>query len=921
MADIYAITNAGFEQAATGWTLGPSASVVTYSNPPEGTHAVQFDGTSGMMEIVHDPVPCLTPNKKITASAMYQQGAAVSGRNPGAVALYWYNSVGDKIGETVGTYISSGSGGQWKKTSVVGDAPVGTASVSVAMKVNRDSTAPSWADSFQWDHKFTGAATLTYPTNGSTYSEGQSVPFRVSVTDSGTVTVASVTYKTATATLGTSTATPFGINVDTLTAGTYDVRAEVTYSDGTVVTTNTNLLNISALPPVEPITREFKASNSYTNLVLGNFKGLAAAMPSVATVTGAELLVDYRIDIVVRTKDVDVAQDQSNLAVPFDITEGATFEVMLLEGEGEYSQVGGTTSVAVPVDAGSFNVTETGLSGEYRYRTYSMPSSTQVVIGSDLTALGAPAMAASDFLRKHVGIKFFPALTSVPAYTSSGDCVFRVKIDKVAVRAYFDAGSVDYYFVSPTGDVIKGTAVATNVLSGDLKLGDASGVMQLSATLDTTGSDPYNEILEGWTIHTGLPHSADNQIGVVAADMKYNGMPNAAIVQNAGTRVEMITANFYGDERLKSVYGVNGVDRAFSFNKSEFYKIYTQEDPSKDMPRHLAYHHAHLALGYGEGRVDVSVVGEPYNFSGVMGASSWGTGDNVTGLLPLSGTLLGVFGSSSVTGLSGTTVDNFATQTISAKMGAVEYTIADMGFPVYANAYGLYTLNQVQQYGDYIGTPLSQDISPWLRPRLTRNVKTGKGVVAAWPVRAKNQYRLSFADGYTLTMTMNNGQQTAPTFSLQKYFRAGYGDNMYNRPAIIPAATSSQLDDNGEERIHIAHMTPIEIIDVGDTPTECPLSFPQASFGTGGSSTIVFSALIDDPQGLLTGHIYEGNTLHVEWGDGTFSRYTVDLNGNLLNDPVPGSTIKYGPVSGEGSIYTLSMTKISCLKWSVPMGI
>src|SRR5690606_37814104 len=131
----------------------------------------------------------------------------------------------------------------------------------------------------------------------------------------------------------------------------------------------------------------------------------------------------------------------------------------------------------------------------------------------------------------------------------------------------------------------------------------------------------------------------------------------------------------------------------------------------------------------------------------------------------LSGTILGVYGTKSITGISGTTVDNFATQTISPNIGATEYTVTDMGFPVHANTYGIYTLSQVQQYGDYMGTPMSVDISPWLRPRLIRKVTSDKEVVCAWPVRSKNQYRLAFSDGYVVSMPLNG--QAVPTFSFQ----------------------------------------------------------------------------------------------------------------------------------------------------------
>lgn len=276
-------------------------------------------------------------------------------------------------------------------------------------------------------------------------------------------------------------------------------------------------------------------------------------------------------------------------------------------------------------------------------------------------------------------------------------------------------------------------------------------------------------ILNGYTVHTHFPPTDENKIADVNATMTYNGLPIYADLYFARTKSKFITANFYGDERMNSMFGVNGVGRAYSYTGEYFYKIYTQPEADLDRPRHVAYHHGHLALGYKEGRVDISVAGEPWNFSGVDGASSWGIGDSVTGMIPLSGTILGIFCDNSITGLSGTTVDNFATQVISPRMGALEYTVVDMGFPVYANSYGIYTLSQTQEYGDYLGTPLSQDISPWLRPRLTIDDNKPASVNLAYPVRSKNQYRLSFTDGYILTMTMNFGQQGAPTFSKHKY--------------------------------------------------------------------------------------------------------------------------------------------------------
>jgi hypothetical protein len=67
-------------------------------------------------------------------------------------------------------------------------------------------------------------------------------------------------------------------------------------------------------------------------------------------------------------------------------------------------------------------------------------------------------------------------------------------------------------------------------------------------------------------------------------------------------------------------------------------------------------------------------------------------------------------------------------------------------------------------------------------------------------------------------MTMNG--QAVPTFSKQKYFYEPSGgwepqEDVYLMPAIVPAAVSSELDDSGEERIHIA---PYEDVVVSKAP-------------------------------------------------------------------------------------------------------
>ena len=822
------IANASFEDGnANGWEIpGGIAYVVgTQDNTPFGTQSLRFTtGTPGLIRMHSAAYVPVVPGKQITASCYYTQGPAPAWRNVGNVLLTWYDENQDSISESVGTIIySTGSNGSvqavgFAKSTVTAPAPDGAAFVRIGMSCNKDRPDYCGVDNFVWDYEEPGATALvTSPTAAGVYAEGSTIPFRASFTVDPSFTVVSSKYivrdvltnDLVAELVPASNTAPWAVNDSSLVAGDYKVTVEFTLNTDEVATSPE--VEFTVGDPPTPDTREYRASNAGTNLVMENFAGIAAAIPSTALVTGAELVVDYELAVLSRSLDRDLAPDAADPDAVFSVVNAGLLEATLLDNEGtSYSVVGAPMTTDVPVLRSDFTLNEEGLSEGYKWAVFESNTAFQAVIGSSTTLFGTTVMAVPDFLDRSVGLRFTPIAGTIPSTSLNGNAAVRIKLNTVRLRVYFDAGSVEYYFKNPAGtEIIKGTLVSANVLSGDLRNGDAAGVLQLSAELDFSGSGQYNRIIDGWTIHSHSPATDANLIGVVDGDMQYNSLPSYAALSTARTRTEIITANFYGDERLNSMYGVNGVGRAFSYNGEDFYKIYTQPDADKDMPRHLAYHHAHLALGYREGRVDISVVGEPFNFDGALGASSWGIGDGVTGMLTLSGTILGIFGSNSVTGLSGTTVDNFATQTISAKMGAVEYTIADMGYPVYANSYGIYTLSQVQQYGDYMGTPLSQDISPWLRPRLVRKDISEKEVIAAWPVRSKNQYRLAFADGYVLTMTVNNGQQTAPTFSKQKYFHDIESGELYDAPAIVPAAISSQLDEGGEERIHIANAQPV----------------------------------------------------------------------------------------------------------------
>jgi len=854
----FQLVNPGFETGNfSGWTYTPIGGTASPSidtaRPFMGQYAALWEGGSGSgheggIELiwVNDAVGTVGPGQSVTASLNIALNDTDASQNRGEVRLMWYDENNSLIGYHAGNLVR-GNNEAWRVSTVTASAPPNAQYVRFGAWTTANAHGDSGVliDNAVWNYQWDNSGSLTSPATGANYVVGDEIPLRVTTQTSAGYSVKLVEYLADGAVIATSNVAPYATNYDGLDIGTYDITARITFSDNSQIVTNAASITVGAAP-VPPETREFKASNSYTFLVAENFQGLGAAIPATAVVTGVEILIDADMEAIIRAKDIGVADPSvARYSAFFDMVQQGRFEVaMFQKGPSAYTMVGSPITSDIVIDRTQFTVAEEGISDGKRY-VHLTGASTAVTIGSETALFGVSPISAPDFINNGIGIRFYPILSPKPAFADSGDGVLRMLLDSFKLRVYFDAGSVEYFFASPDKtQVIKGELVHSYVMDGNFSTADASGVMELLPTLEVVdGTQTY--IGDDWTIHSAYPVNDDNQIGEVAPreqndgiGMSYNGLHVQQAVMDNRSRYQIITNNFYGDPNLEGMYGATGLSRAFAYNGKFFHRIYTQPDPVKDSPRHVAHHHEHLALGFGDGRVDISVVGEPYNFDGSQGASSWAIGDGVTGLLSLSGTILGVFCKKSIWGISGTTVDNFATQVIVPKLGAIEYTITDMGFPVYANAYGIYTLAQATEYGDYLGTPMSQDVSPWLRPRLLRKYTSNKEVVVAWPVRSKNQYRLCFADGYVLSMTLNAGSQSAPTFSFQRYdlhmeepvgpapeilltFNEGEDINVTANDDLIPATWSQDLvimDNNSNILFHVWRAFPgsLDYNGVGD---------------------------------------------------------------------------------------------------------
>jgi hypothetical protein len=354
--------------------------------------------------------------------------------------------------------------------------------------------------------------------------------------------------------------------------------------------------------------------------------------------------------------------------------------------------------------------------------------------------------------------------------------------------------SSTYYFESGANS-LSAVVLDYYVIDGSFEDGDAVVALQIRQPVVNAGASIL-DITTAYDMY--LESSTTTKLGDVTTRMSFNRLPGYPELAEVSSRYEMKSINFYADPDRDAIYGVNGVGRSFTLSGGYLSFIYTQADATLDNPRHIEAHALHLALGFKRGSVQISVAGQPTNFSGLEGASELGIGDYITGLLALSGTTLGVFCEQSIWGILGTTVDNFQTQVIAPNTGCIEYTLADCGQPVYLDNRGVATLATSERYGDFVGQRLSSPVSPWLVPRCRRGL-TGynntAGIACAIPVRSKNQYRVFFNDGEILTMTFLSGGEVDVGFTQQNY-------------GLVPLAWTSEVDFEGTERIFVSHYNP-----------------------------------------------------------------------------------------------------------------
>jgi hypothetical protein len=309
-----------------------------------------------------------------------------------------------------------------------------------------------------------------------------------------------------------------------------------------------------------------------------------------------------------------------------------------------------------------------------------------------------------------------------------------------------------------TGATSAATGVVGRVIvtSGTWAEGDAAGRIILTSQSGTFQSE-------------NLDVGASLNLATIAAD-------SDSITLAPSGYYEFLNYNFYASAASIRMYGCDGENRAFEFDGTVFTFITSETVP--DTPTHIAEYQNHLFLGFSEGSAVHSGTGDPITFEAIVGASEIGIGDRVVGFASLPDALA-IYGRNETGILYGSSTLDWNMTSHSKTSGAVEWTVQNIGKPVYLDDPGLTDLQAVQAYGNFADNAFSEKIQPLLKSKISL-------ACSSVSVRNKSQYRIFFTDNSGIICTFNKGK-------LVGFTRVDYG--------LVVRCACSVEDSSGNEEL------------------------------------------------------------------------------------------------------------------------
>jgi len=308
----------------------------------------------------------------------------------------------------------------------------------------------------------------------------------------------------------------------------------------------------------------------------------------------------------------------------------------------------------------------------------------------------------------------------------------------------FDTGSIEI----SAGDTIVGsssgkTATVTSVRVNSGEWGDDDVVGYLSVK-DNSGTWTNSEAINVNGVQYALVNGSSEPTAVNVA--KADGTQYEQTL-NPGGLYEFVTYNFRGEASGITMYGVNTVDKGFSWDGTVFIKQPT--GMSVDTPEHISAHQLHLFYSYPNGSIQHSSIAYPNQWSVITGAAELNVGDNVSGFSTEVNNVMSIFTRNNAYMLYGTSSADWDLRQFHAGAGAIAYTLQKMDQTFFLDDRGITSLFTVQYFGDFQSAVASDKIDPYIQSQKENSVGSMK-------VRGKNQYRIFFNDKTGLAMTFIN---------------------------------------------------------------------------------------------------------------------------------------------------------------------
>jgi len=215
-----------------------------------------------------------------------------------------------------------------------------------------------------------------------------------------------------------------------------------------------------------------------------------------------------------------------------------------------------------------------------------------------------------------------------------------------------------------------------------------------------------------------------------------------------GGRYEVVQYNFAGSTDTIRMYGCDGVNKAFEFDGDVYIPINT--GMTTDTPLHIAAHKQMLHLTF-ISSLQSSTINYPFQWSAVTGANEIGMGDDISGMLTQPGDVLAIATRNSTKQLQGSSVQTFFLAELTPEVGAIPYSMQNLGVAYWVDDRGVIRIDRTQAYGNFDNATVSRKVQPLIDAMR-------KVLIASTVYKSRNQVRFYGTDGTGIIMTVVDGR-------------------------------------------------------------------------------------------------------------------------------------------------------------------